>query len=685
VNCEEMSKDASSFCPIYKWGQTDLDIIITVEVNEECINSHSVSAEGKVEVQGNVPKKGDFKLALDLYGEILAARTEVQLLPPEVQLLPRSLRLKIRKKLQGETWKSLQKLHIPKPAQERKDFDFFVDSDGDDDDDDDDLGSGLDQETKKQIKELREGKGMAKPKEKPRSALFGILPEPDEWDYIVFFVALFQIYMSPFTKVEESFNVQAMHDMIFERQNLDRYDHFQFPGVVPRTFIGAFINAVLAAPICLVFDSIYAPRVISLFICRAALAALSVYSLATFRFQVEKKFGKIVSACFAVICSIQFHLLFYCSRPLPNTYASIFVNFAFAFWLKEQYEVLFSILAFSAIVFRSELVVLAAPIFVSLLVLRKFSSFSAIVKVVATSVMVAILSLCLTISFDSFFWRRWLWPEGEVFYFNTILNKSSQWGVMPWHWYFSSALPRAMMGTLFLLPGGLMFTQRMRPFFFPVLAFICLYSFLPHKELRFIIYALPIFNCVCAVELGRLYINRNKECGDGKSWKDRLRSPKFFFRAAVTLVVFNVSATYGFTRVASTNYPGGDALILLHEMERHNVTAGLRPFVHIDVPAAQQGISRFLELSSPWRYSKREEEHDMDVYTHLITDKHRVDNFTAVITLYGLDVRSALMAPRRMSSMQQIKMRVFKRNDINKALVAPQERAADATAEEDSE
>uniref|UniRef100_A0A0A8YVX2 Mannosyltransferase n=1 Tax=Arundo donax TaxID=35708 RepID=A0A0A8YVX2_ARUDO len=44
-------------------------------------------------------------------------------------------------------------------------------------------------------------------------------------------------------------------------------------------------------------------------------------------------------------------------------------------------------------------------------------------------VITAIICIGFTVLVDSIMWRRILWPEFEVLWFNSVLNRSSEWGV----------------------------------------------------------------------------------------------------------------------------------------------------------------------------------------------------------------------------------------------------------------
>ena len=39
------------------------------------------------------------------------------------------------------------------------------------------------------------------------------------------------------------------------------------------------------------------------------------------------------------------------------------------------------------------------------------------------------MSVAVSVLIDSWFWGYWVWPEGVVLFFNTVQNRSHEWGV----------------------------------------------------------------------------------------------------------------------------------------------------------------------------------------------------------------------------------------------------------------
>ena len=490
-------------------------------------------------------------------------------------------------------------------------------------------------------------------------------------DALVLAVAAAHVFLAPYTKVEESFNLQATHDVMVHGWDLSAYDHHAFPGVVPRTFIGAIALAALAKPLqfALVFlrvldgDDARGTKMGAQIAARLALALANVAALGRMRRVLRSAFGKGVGVAFALVVASQFHLTFYVSRTLPNTFALALTTLAAADWLDAFFSSSFScrkktydardaravlLLTASFVIFRCDTALLLAPVGAHMLFTRAFSLAGAVnwgARCVAAC-------LAITIAIDTAMWAPprlldarerdalydtlgqslsqkslWpgsegiMWPEGRVFWFNTYENRSHEWGTYPFSWYFTDALPRAIgIWTPFVVFGAAT-NGKVRVVALVALSFVTTYSFLPHKELRFVFPALPLCDACAAVGVAETYRRLSELRKMSEKTRKRRRTNATRRRALFwppppapllgVALLLAVATHVLFASAAYRNYPGGEAFAAMHAAEARGERFASREKptrVHVDVAAAQTGASRFGESAFPdaFVYSKRE-------------------------------------------------------------------------------
>ncbi|KAJ3177958.1 dolichyl-P-Man:Man(7)GlcNAc(2)-PP-dolichol alpha-1,6-mannosyltransferase [Gaertneriomyces sp. JEL0708] len=404
----------------------------------------------------------------------------------------------------------------------------------------------------------------------------------------------FHLALCRYSKVEESFHMQSIHDVFVfgtGRLAVQYYDHLQFPGVVPRSFIPSLILGKLLAGIHYVLPSCkgFSAQIIA----RLMVGCWTAWSLDRLCLAAARTWGRPVGAWFCVISAAQFHLMFWGTRTVGNVLMFGFVTWGMATLITTSKDrvprrprllPLFSLAAATTLIRLDTLPLTFAILLITLAPAIQSGTLS--VMSAATCVAVYNLVLLLSMGVDAYFWhpdesQLLKLTELDVFAFNIIKKGAQAYGISPWHHYFTALLPRICSTALPLAVVGFVCDKDVRRYVAIMIGYVAMYSSLGHKEWRFIIYVIPVINLAAAI-------------GTVKLWKTN-----WLWKLCISgTIALTVVASVGMSYISSLNYPGGQAVmelptILNSRLPNENIVA------HIDSYVAQTGVTRFIEDELP--------------------------------------------------------------------------------------
>jgi hypothetical protein len=214
----------------------------------------------------------------------------------------------------------------------------------------------------------------------------------------------------------------------------------------------------------------------------------------------------------------------------------------------------------------------------------------------------ATLSTAATMTIDTRLWDCPSFPELEALLFNIRDGHASEWGVEPWYYYILS-IPKLLLNpfTLPLIAATVILTwytsistletiRKLRYILLVPIIYITGFSFLPHKEWRFIIYIIPLLTTASSISAAYLHHHRSKSL--------LCRLLHIFFLLTIPLTFL---ASLSMTIISSTNYPGAVALEHCHATS--NLTTAK---VYLDIPTRMTGATLPLCNHANFTYTKSE-------------------------------------------------------------------------------
>lgn len=398
---------------------------------------------------------------------------------------------------------------------------------------------------------------------------------------------------APYTKVEESFNMQACHDMLtygFNSKSLLEWDHQQFPGVVPRTFLGAIILSGLSflPARLLTYMNLDSGFNLQLLV-RLVLGTINASALIYLKRSIGRVHGKTAECFFIALQGTQFHIMYYSSRTLPNFLAFPLTTIATAWLVQSSIYSAIAILTVATVILRSEILILLG----SLVAWHLFYSQKVrIVKTMETGLIAGLFSLLFSGSVDSYLWNTAMVPELTGFIYNVLHGKSSDWGTSPWFQYCFDIIKLCLNPlSLPLIMYGIYTNRKTLDLVLPTIGFLSIYSLQPHKEWRFIVYVVPGLTYCASLGAAHLFTRRGKTL-----------LHKVLTIALLGSILLTGLLSHGMGLVSSTNYAGGQM------MARIPQTSGL---VYLDVLTCMTGSTLFLQDAGT-RYTRTEDDGELN-------------------------------------------------------------------------
>ncbi|KAL6934877.1 uncharacterized protein HGUI_03026 [Hanseniaspora guilliermondii] len=473
--------------------------------------------------------------------------------------------------------------------------------------------------------------------------------------YLLILFAFLHMFYSPYTKVEELFNMQAIHDILkYGIFDISKYDHIKYSYGISGSFIPPLIIATLMKPFVyfgIIESKTYSLTQMSLqFGARGILAVMNILSIVFFKNCVQIKllnqllspnnfgFKRKGNAARKSIYSIdedsivapssslsywvdvfllgQFHLMYYCSRSLPNFIMAFAVsNVAFGLIAMDKFNIAIFLLAFGGMVFNFELFLLGIALLLAQIITEShFTNEIDLTHFLTTAkndTKDRYLKICKHIAFgialgaslsfiiDSYFWGHSTLPEVETFLINRNIGMNAG---EPLHAYFTKYL------LIFFLPPtilalnyyGLQYSYDNFKMFFVLEATALIYMFImslkPHKEWRFIAYIVPIMLVIGANGCSFTLININ--------YKDPFGIIVPILISVSPIVSLFISIVFSY--LGSKNYPGGVALAKFNEHilnDNTNKYVNTNITVHMDPLTCMTGATLFGEIDLPSNYS----------------------------------------------------------------------------------